>query len=94
MIIGQKKSPTGPTVARYAPKPAGLVSDYPLSAVLLVFGVGLGVGVALGSMLIGPVAPHPSFVQRTERAAEKVGRQVLDAIAGVLPESLSKHMPA
>jgi len=29
--------------------------------------------------------------QRTELAAEKLGRQILDAIAGVLPESISKH---
>jgi hypothetical protein len=92
MITAQTKKPGGPAGARAAPKSEGLVSDYPLSAVLLVFGVGLGVGVALGSMLMGPATPDPSFVQRTERAAEKLGRQVLGAIAGVLPESLSKHM--
>lgn len=94
MIIGQKKKTTGPTAAPYVPRPAGLVSDYPLSAVLVVFGIGLGVGVALGSMFVGPAAPHPSMLQRTELAAGKLGRQMLGAIAGVLPESLSKHVAA
>jgi hypothetical protein len=69
-----------------------LVSHYPLSSVLVVFGVGLAVGVALGSILGGPDTPRPSFGQRTELAAEKLGRQMLDSIAGVLPESLAKYV--
>ena len=91
MSTGQKTRPR-PTVARAVTKANGMVSDYPLSAVLLVFGMGLGVGVALGCMLGGPVLPPPSFGKRTELAAEKLGRQMLDAIAGVLPESLAKHI--
>ncbi len=92
MSTGQKKMPTGPTVAYAVTEPEGLVSHYPLSSVLVVFGIGLGVGVALGSILGGPVMPRPSFGQRTELAAEKLGRQMLDAIAGALPESLSKYV--
>jgi hypothetical protein len=93
MSTGQKKMPAGPAVARDAgSKPDGLVSHYPLSSVLVVFGIGLGVGVALESLLGGPVAPPPSLGKRTELAAERLGRQMLDAIAGVLPESLSKHI--
>ena len=92
MSIGQKKMPTRPTVAHAVAKSEGLVSNYPLSSVLVVFGLGLGVGVAVGSMLGGPVVSRPSLGQRTELAAEKLGRQMLDAIAGVLPESLAKHI--
>ena len=91
---GQNRTPARRTVAKTAAKPAGLVSHYPLSAVLVVFGVGLGVGVALGSIIAGPVTPSPSFGRRAELAAEHVGRQMLDAIAGVLPEALSKHISA
>jgi len=90
--VGQNRTPTGRIVPKTATKPAGLVSHYPLSAVLVVFGIGLGVGVALGSIIGGPVTPRPSFGQRAELAAEHVGRQMLGAIAGVLPESLSKHI--
>jgi len=92
MSIGQKKKPAGPTVAHAVARSEGLVSDYPLSSVLVVFGLGLGVGVAVGSMLGGPVMPRPSLGQRTELAAETLGRQMLDAIASALPESLSKHI--
>lgn len=91
--IGQNRSPTGRTVASAVTKPEGLVSDYPLSSVLVAVGLGLAVGVVLGSILGRPATPNPSFVQRTELAAGNLGRQMLGAIAGVLPESLSKHIP-
>ena len=92
MIAGQAQISNEPTVARAVANAEGLVSHYPLSAVLVVFGVGLAVGVALGSILGGPHTPRPSFGQRTELAAEKLGRQMLDSIAGVLPESLAKYV--
>lgn len=92
MNTGQKSMPNGPALARAVAKSEGLVSDYPLSSVLLVFGIGLGVGVAVGSILGAPIMSRPSLGQRTELAAEKLGRQMLDAIASVLPESLAKHI--
>ena len=90
--IGQNRTPTGRTVANSRAKPEGLVSDHPLSSVLVVFGLGLGIGVAVGCILGGPVLPRPSLGQRAERAAGHVGRQMLDSIAGILPQSLSKHI--
>lgn len=92
MSIQHNKMPARSIVAPAEAKPGGLISHYPLSSALVLFGIGLGVGVALGSILGGPVLPHPSFGERTELAAGKLGRQMLDAIAGVLPESLSKHI--
>jgi hypothetical protein len=92
--LGQNRSPAGQTVASPITKSEGLVSDYPLSSVLIAVGLGLAVGVVLGGILGRPTTPAPSFTKRAELAAENVGRQMLGAIAGVLPESLSKHMPA
>ena len=92
MNIGLKKMPSELSLADAAKIPEDLVSQYPLSAILVVFGIGLGVGVALGNILGGPVMPRPSLGRRTGLAAEKLGRHVLDALAGVLPESLSKHI--
>lgn len=69
-----------------------LTAENPASSVLVAFGIGLGVGVALGSILAGPLTHSPTFTERTELAAEKLGRQIMDAIAGVLPESLAKHV--
>jgi hypothetical protein len=90
--IGQNRTPYGRTVATSATKPEGLVSQYPLPSVLVVVGLGLAVGVVLASILGRPAAPGPSFVQRTELAAGNLGRQMRGAIAGVLPESLSRHI--
>ena len=92
--VGQNRSPTGRTVGNAVKKSEGLVSDYPLSSILVVVGLGLAVGVVLGSILGRPATPGPSYLQRTEIAAGNLGRQMLGAIAGVLPESLSKHIPS
>lgn len=70
----------------------GIVTQNPMSSVLVVFGIGFGVGVALGTILAGPMIHSPTFTERTELAAEKLGRQIMDAIAGALPESLSRHL--
>jgi hypothetical protein len=94
MNIAQKKSfgPNRATIGRKAAKPNGVVSHYPLSSVLVVFGLGLGVGVALASILGGPTTAIPSFRRRAELAAENLGRQMRGAIVGILPESVSKHI--
>jgi hypothetical protein len=70
----------------------GMISQHPLPSVLVVFGIGMGIGMVLASAMCESVAPPPSFGKRTELAAEKLGRQVLDAIAGVVPASLAKHI--
>jgi len=73
-------------------KTEGMITQYPMSSALVMFGVGLGLGVAIGSILCSVAAPPPSFGQRAELAAEKLGRQMLDAIAGVLPQSIARHV--
>lgn len=71
---------------------SGMVSNYPMPTALVMFGIGIGVGVALGSLIGAQVAPPRSFGQRAELAAEKLGRQVLDALTGVLPQSVVRHV--
>ena len=70
----------------------GMVTQHPTSSALIAFGVGLGVGVAVGSILCSATEPPPSFGHRAELAAEKLGRQVLDAISSVLPQSIARHV--
>lgn len=57
----------------------------PASSVLMVFGLGLGVGLWLGSSLV-----EAERARRAHSASftEKVGRQVLEALAGIMPESI------
>lgn len=91
MNTEQLKSQATKSVASAQEKTAGVVCDYPMSSVLVVFGIGILAGVALGSLVLGPPAP-PTLGRRTELAAEQLGRQMLGAIAGVLPASLAKHI--
>ncbi len=92
MNTAQEKVPTPRNTACDQGNPAGLVCSYPMSSVLVVFGIGLGAGVVVGSLLSGPVTSRPTLGRRTELAAEQLGRKMLDAIAGVLPASLAKHI--
>jgi hypothetical protein len=91
MITEQKKLASRRISAKVPEQGLGLVGDYPMSSVLVVFGVGLCAGVALSGLLTGSPAP-PTLGRRTELAAEQLGRQMLGAIAGVLPASLAKHI--
>jgi len=92
--VGQNRSPPRRTAPSTVTKPEGLLSDYPLSSVLIAVGLGLAVGMVLGGILAKPTTPAASFATRAELAAEQFGRQALSAITGVLPQSLSKHIPS
>ena len=62
-----------------------VVEDRPLSAVMLSFGIGMGVGIAIGGMIAASTTTsHPH-----QRAAERMGQQLLDALAKVVPSSIS-----
>lgn len=91
MSTAQKKTPPQNADCEQG-TPSGVVCNNPMSSVLVVFGIGIGAGVALGCLLSGPLTSRPSLGRRTGQAAEKLGRQMLDAIAGVLPDSMAKHI--
>jgi hypothetical protein len=89
----QRRQSEGPAVhvVENSGMPRQIVEQHPMSTALMAFGIGIGVGVVLGSMLTTPDEP-PTFGQRAEHAAEKLGRQVIDAITGVLPQSIARHV--
>ena len=65
------------------------VEDHPASSVGVAFGAGLGIGLCIG------LALKAAVVERREShrgVTERLGKQVLDAFASVLPESLSSRM--
>lgn len=64
-----------------------VVEDRPISAVMLSFGIGLGVGLAIGGMIAANATPSEPH----KRAAERMGQQILDALARVVPSSLSER---
>jgi hypothetical protein len=71
-------------------KPVEIAREYPLSSMLVVFGVGLGVGVLLSQVVAGPLAhlmePEPTMTER-------LGRQMLDYLSSTLPASIAKQLP-
>lgn len=68
------------------------VNQNPGSSALVAFGLGFGIGIALGSMLGSDAAPRSRWENRWDQmgdSAERLGHQIMDAIANVLPHALS-----
>ena len=69
------------------------VSQNPGSSALVAFGLGFGIGIAIGSMLGGEEPSRSRWEQRWDQMgdnAERLGHQIMDAIANVVPQALSR----
>jgi len=73
-------------LADYAAEPAHMVQEYPLSSALVVFGVGLGTGFLLSSLLAEPVR----MAMHQETTSERMRRQLLDAFHSVMPSIMER----
>jgi hypothetical protein len=68
-----------------------MVTNHPATSGLVIFGVGLGLGLLIGQALMsGMRQPTTRWLDR--RRAEKFGRQVLDAISEYLPQPLASRL--
>jgi len=68
--------------------PTELVKEYPLSSMLLMFGVGIGVGVIVGQTLCSTLMELVEEPTMTE----KVKKQVYDAVSQVIPPSMMRQI--
>jgi hypothetical protein len=67
-------------------RPAELVKDYPVSSMLVVFGVGMGVGLLLCQAMCSTMfEPEPTLTDRWQR-------QLMGAADRVLPASMSRQL--
>lgn len=67
-------------------RPAELVKEYPVSSMLVLFGVGMGVGLVLCQALCSTVLePEPTMTERWQR-------QLMGAADRVLPSSMSRQL--
>jgi histidine ammonia-lyase len=69
-------------------RPAEMVREYPVSSMLLMFGLGMGVGVLLSQPLsaaLAEIIEEPSMT-------EKMKRNVVDALSHVLSPSMLKQL--
>lgn len=73
---------SGTTLNEYRQQAEEAVHGRPLTSVMTMFGLGLGAGLVIGTILSrsAPVR-HPAGM------AERVGRSILDSITHALPES-------
>ncbi len=67
--------------------PTEMVKDHPLPSMLLLFGLGMGVGVVVAQTLCsGLLEEEPPTM------TEKMRKQVFDAISGVIPPSMMRQL--
>ena len=67
--------------------PTEMVKDHPLPSMLLMFGLGMGVGVVVAQALCsGLMEDEPPTM------SEKLRKQVFDAVSGVLPPSMLRQL--
>jgi len=69
-------------------RPVEMVKEYPLASMLLMFGMGLGVGVLVSQSLcsvLAEVAEEPTMT-------EKVRKQVIDALSHVVSPSTLRQI--
>jgi len=68
-------------------RPVEMVKEHPLPSMLLMFGIGLGVGVVVSQAVCS------TLVEAVEEPAmtEKVRRQVFEALGHVMPPSMLKQ---
>jgi hypothetical protein len=75
-------------MSQMAAKPQELINDYPFSSALLVFGVGLGVGVVLSQAF----CETESHGWGSQSSSERWGRKIYDYVSNMVPESVSRRM--
>jgi hypothetical protein len=76
-------------ISSYTSSSRELVEDYPFSATMLAFGVGVGVGILVGQTIAGALKQEPQPSSRLE----SLSQQVCDAVRNAVPEAISRHLP-
>lgn len=77
-------------------QPAEVIKEYPLTSMLVVFGVGVGVGLIVTQAMCESSSSNSSNFNRYTRgwdshSAERIGRQVYDSLANMVPASVSRQ---
>jgi hypothetical protein len=67
-------------------KPLEMAKEYPVSSMLVVFGVGLGVGV-----LLSQAVSRLPYAAAEPTMSERLAKQIYDAVSSAIPPSLAKQ---
>ena len=66
-------------------RPVEMAREYPMSSMLMVFGVGLGVGVLISQVACSAMQHEPTF-------SERLSQQIHDAVNQVIPDSIRSQL--
>jgi len=80
---GGRQMESGNSTSAMMAKPGELVGEYPMSSILLVFGVGLGLGFVLSQAICESTRP--------ETMSERWGRSMYDSLSNMVPEAVSRR---
>jgi hypothetical protein len=83
-FAGQHQESATGMMGSYMDSGREMVSGHPLSATMTAFGVGLGVGLVVATML----GERRSVVEEHYSLAGKIGKKVMDAINEHIPDSM------
>jgi hypothetical protein len=67
--------------------PIETVKEHPLPSMLLMFGLGMGVGIIVAQTLCSSL-----MEEEPPTMTEKLRKQVFDAVSGVLPPSMMRQL--
>ena len=84
--LGELSASVSPALSQ----PAVIAQEYPLSSMLALFGIGVGVGLLISHALAGPL---DRMMQPEPTMSERFGRQMFGYMNKVLPESVSRQIP-
>lgn len=83
----QNRPTTKAPVSRWEEASEYCIQDHPGSAAMVTFVAGFGAGLALAALMMGDRRKHVD-----DNIAQRLGHQVLDSLAQVLPSSVSNRL--
>jgi hypothetical protein len=87
MIAHQGAQSSRMTFQDAVDKPMELTREYPMSSMLVIFGVGVGVGLVLSQAIAAPLG---HMMQPEPTMTEKLGQRVMEAIRPMVPDSIAR----
>ena len=80
-MVAQQQESNMKRVKEAIEQPMEMAREYPMSSMLVVFGVGLGVGVLLSQVACSAMHHEPTL-------RERLSQQIYDAVNQVIPDSV------
>jgi hypothetical protein len=84
-MVAREMEQMNETLHHAMERPGELVKEYPVSSMLVLFGIGLGVGVLISQAMC-------STMLEPETTTERWQRQLMGAADRVLPTSMSRQL--